>query len=354
MIYYTNLLFLVGTVGAIDTHPDTLDVVITWLNASDPVWRAADGNDKDMAEVNPVAMANVDLSDTFVELKYVIKGLKTHMQKQLGTIYVVHSELHNPPAYLNQSADLVFVNHSQLLERKYRPTFNRNAITSVLHRIEKLRPWYLMLDDDMFLTAPFDWLDFFRDGKAVTHNYAKKPKGKVSLGARPADGFYGAIWTSKQLLGEHFGFSRVREGGSHVPVIAYRPAWVDIERLWPNILHKTRQSRLQQADNVYPPSLIAEYMIDIGLAVPSGKVPLQIAELHTHGVCCSKCDGIIEKGTAACAEAVRNWLKRHTGNYRWIQIQGPGFDDAYRFRRVRTQDSPVLRRVAREWYSQAF
>ena len=38
----------------------------------------------------------------------------------------------------------------------------------------------------------------------------------------------------------------------------------------------------------------------------------------------------------------------------WINLQGPGFDDAYRFRQKGREHSPRLQEVARRWFESTY
>ena len=323
-------------------YPRKFDVVITWLNTSSQSWQDAPRNNH--GPTDPRFFEGVNLSNTFIELKYTVLSLEKYMKPFLNTIYIVHSDLHDHPSYLKERDNLKFVTHSQILDTECLPTFNRNAILTGLHRIPKLLDWYIYLEDDIMLTQYFQLDSFYRHGSAITINNGRYTANHHK---RPNNGYTGAVWTSAHVLEQRFG-KRARQGGSHSPIVMWKPVWADIERIWSRELRATCLNRIQQPEDVLPQSLVAEYMIDVGLAIPySG---FSIAQIHTNGGCCSKCDGIIYMGTESCAMSVRKWLNVHSKKSTWINVQGPGFDDAYRFRLHKREYSPVLEQVAHTWF----
>ena len=59
---------------------------------------------------------------------------------------------------------LAIVRHENFLPLRYRPTFNPNTVALNLHRIPDLSEQFVYFNDDMFLTAPVQPRDFFRNG----------------------------------------------------------------------------------------------------------------------------------------------------------------------------------------------
>ena len=338
--------YLVCNVNALLPYPHKIDVVITWLNTSSQSWQKAPGNN--YGPTDPRFYVDVDLPNTFIELKYTVKSLKKYRQPFLNTIYIVHSDYHDPPSYLEENTHLKFIKHSQILNAECLPTFNRNAINTGLHRIPGLLDWYIYIEDDLMLTNSFQLDSFYRNGKAVTINNGRSAvKGQP----RPNNGYTGAVWTSAHLLEQTFG-TRGRQGGSHSPIVFWKPVWTEVYNLWPSELRATCLNREQQPTDVYPQSLVSEYMVDVGLSQTYSD--FSIAELHTNGACCARCDGIYRVGTAACAKFVQRWLDVKSKTATWINVQGPGFDDAYRFKVRNREYSSVLEKVAHEWFEKYY
>jgi hypothetical protein len=105
--------------------PNTVDLVIPWVNTSHDPWiRAnleaslrANAFPEFNAQEKPFAYnpANQSLADNFVELKYVLRSCKAHgLMKYVRHIHIVHSDLHPGPSYLDGThPQLSFVPHSK-------------------------------------------------------------------------------------------------------------------------------------------------------------------------------------------------------------------------------------------------
>ena len=105
--------------------PNTVDLVIPWVNTSHDPWIRANleaslraNEDAELnAQEKPFAYnpANKSLADNFIELKYVLRSCKAHgLMKYVRHIHIVHSDLHPGPSYLDGThPKLSFVPHSK-------------------------------------------------------------------------------------------------------------------------------------------------------------------------------------------------------------------------------------------------
>jgi len=72
--------------------------------------------------------------------------------KYVRDVYIVHSDFHEPPNYLDRSDSKIhFVKHSDIIPAQELPTLDRNHIKAHLHNIPGLREWYFQGDDDCML-----------------------------------------------------------------------------------------------------------------------------------------------------------------------------------------------------------
>lgn len=137
--------------GALQCGPH-VDVVLTWVNGSDPVhmakraqWRRASEDD------NPGRFRDYDT------LRYALRSVHAHLPPT-RLIHLVMADGEAPPAWLNTSHTRVrVVRHSTLMDAATLPTFNSNAIETNLHRIPGLADCFVYLNDDMLFGRPVAW-----------------------------------------------------------------------------------------------------------------------------------------------------------------------------------------------------
>src|SRR5882757_7067331 len=139
-----------------------IDLVYTWVDGADPIWRArrdaawaaANPGEHSTLAANPSRYANRD------ELRYALRSLAVHAD-WVRTIYIVTDR--QVPPWLNLEHPRVrVVDHTAIFAGGAGlPTFNSHAIESRLHHIEGLAEHYLYLNDDMFFGRPCVPEDFF-------------------------------------------------------------------------------------------------------------------------------------------------------------------------------------------------
>lgn len=135
-----------------------MDVVITYVNGNDPVWK------QDYEKYTNVPVMQKRFRD-WGTLKYLLRSIEVNMPF-IRNVYLVVSSHSQVPQWVNEQ-QLKIVLHSDIIPKQYLPTFNSNPIELHLHRIEGLDEEYLYFNDDLFAVAPCKPEDFFRDGKGV-------------------------------------------------------------------------------------------------------------------------------------------------------------------------------------------
>lgn len=139
-----------------------MDVVITYVDGNDPVWK------KDYEKFTNVPIMEKRFRD-WGTLKYLLRGVEKHMPF-VRNVYLVVSHPSQVPAWADTD-NLHIVLHKDIIPVEYLPTFNCNPIEMHLHRIEGLDEEYLYFNDDMFPVADCSPDDFFHDGKGVISFY---------------------------------------------------------------------------------------------------------------------------------------------------------------------------------------
>ena len=168
-----------------------MDIVITYVDGNDPVWR------QDYEKYTNVPVMQKRFRD-WGTLKYLLRGVETRMPF-IRNVYLVVSHPSQIPQWA-ETSKLNIVLHKDIIPEEYLPTFNCNPIEMHLHRIPGLDEEFLYFNDDMFPVGDCRPEDFFRDGKAVigyyTHLFASGMYKKIcrnsdrlarrALGLRPS------------------------------------------------------------------------------------------------------------------------------------------------------------------------
>lgn len=139
-----------------------IDVVVTWVDGTDPVWLEEKrkyipdgtfhGSDKDL-RYRP--------SELF---RYWFRGIEKFAPWVNKVFFVTYGHV---PSWLNVNhPKLKIIKHTDYIPKQYLPTYNSNVIELNLHRIEELSEQFILFNDDMFTIKPVNETDFFKNGKA--------------------------------------------------------------------------------------------------------------------------------------------------------------------------------------------
>lgn len=138
-------------------HP--IDFVIAWVDGNDPKWRAEKAFYS--GEDNTGDQRDVRYRD-WDNLQYWFRGVETFAPWVNKIHFLTWGHL---PEWLDtDNPKLHVVNHKDYIPEKYLPTFNSHTIELNMHRIHGLAEHFVYFNDDMFLTAPVQPSDFFRNG----------------------------------------------------------------------------------------------------------------------------------------------------------------------------------------------
>ena len=136
-----------------------IDFVMIWVDGNDPEWQK---------EKNFYDKSNEKGDSTIVRyrswdnLQYWFRGVEKFAPWVNKIHFVTWGHL---PEWLDTTnPKLHIVNHKDYIPEDYLPTFNANTIELNLHRIEGLADQFVYFNDDMFVTAPVQPEDFFKNG----------------------------------------------------------------------------------------------------------------------------------------------------------------------------------------------
>ncbi|ELP88658.1 hypothetical protein EIN_352850 [Entamoeba invadens IP1] len=132
-----------------------IDVVWTWVNGTDPLWLSHLKQYVTKFDANRYRN-----TDTLV---YSIRSVYKYLPYVKNYFIVTDDQV---PSFLdapyNMTSFIVMKNnitleivpHSQIIEKKYLPVFNSEAIETNLHKIKNLGECFIYLNDDVFFNKP--------------------------------------------------------------------------------------------------------------------------------------------------------------------------------------------------------
>ena len=135
-----------------------MDVVITYVNGLDPVWR------NDYEKCTKIPLLEKRFRD-WGTLKYIFRGIEVNMPFVRKVHLVVSGESQVPEWIDRDSVNVVL--HKDIIPAELLPTFNSNTIELHMHRIADLDEEFVYFNDDIFPLRPIVPEDFFCDGRGV-------------------------------------------------------------------------------------------------------------------------------------------------------------------------------------------
>ena len=135
-----------------------IDVVYTWVNHNDPKWK------KELKKFskhdnNETVQSDLDRFYNRDELRYSLRSLEVNAP-WLRNIYIVTNC--DPPEWLNLNNPRInIVEHSEIIDENYLPTFNSHAIECCLHKIKNISNEFIYLNDDFFFWNTVKPSDYF-------------------------------------------------------------------------------------------------------------------------------------------------------------------------------------------------
>ena len=122
-----------------------IDVVYTWVDGHDINWK----NKKEKYIKNTNTKDKI-LHENINELKYSIRSLNKYAS-WINNIYIVADD-DQIPSFINFNNEKIkLVKHSDIIDKKYLPTFNSLVIEANIHHIKGLSETFLYFNDDFFL-----------------------------------------------------------------------------------------------------------------------------------------------------------------------------------------------------------
>ncbi|WP_125263249.1 stealth conserved region 3 domain-containing protein [Streptomyces alboflavus] len=248
-----------------------VDAVYTWVDDSDPDWRAAravalGGGTENTAAADSSADSGTVRFRNRDELRYSLRSLAMYAPWVRHVYLVTAGQV---PDWLDRDhPGLTVVDHRDLFaDPSALPTFNSHAIETQLHRIEGLAEHFLYFNDDMFLGRPTTPGTFF-----LGSGLPKFFWSSASVPALPVDaadeGYLAAAKNNRELLRRDFGRTATH-CFLHVPYALRRSILEELGERYADELAATSRARFRgTTDHSLVSSLHQHYAYLTGRAVP--------------------------------------------------------------------------------------
>ena len=171
-----NDLKLLKIESCIKKAPPEIDVVFTWVDNQDSNWQKKYNTTIGEQEIKKCALYSNDTArfTNHNELYYSLYSVKKFMPRVRKIFIVTDGQT---PSWLKTKNDgnIEIIDHKQIIDSTFLPTFNSHVIEAHLHKIPGLAENFIYFNDDVFVARELLPEHFFRqNGIASIFIAAKK------------------------------------------------------------------------------------------------------------------------------------------------------------------------------------
>lgn len=254
-----------------------IDLVFSWVDGSDPVFRA-----RRAAQMSQYVVGEGDDAEARIrqidELKYALRSVNM-FAPWIRRIFIATDSA--PPPWLADHPKITLVRaEDHFSDRAALPTYNSHAVESQLHHIPGLSEHFLYSNDDMFFGRPVKASMFFSPGGVTKFIEADT---RIGLGVNdPArSGHENAARVNRRLLFERFGHLITRHL-EHTAVPLRKSVLVEMEQEFPEEFACTQASAFRSATDIsVTNSLYHYYALMTGRAVQQEKARVRYVDTTT-------------------------------------------------------------------------
>jgi RNase P protein component len=152
-----------------------IDIIYTWVDHKCPKWNQKFSeylsSDHFRLHQNIYNSEFMDLSRyrNRDELRYSLRSVDKYMP-WVRTIFIV-TDGQKPDWLVDGHPKIKLINHSELLEEQFLPTFNSLSLESYLHRIPDLSDYFIYFNDDFFVNQSIDKSTFInQEGQILLYS----------------------------------------------------------------------------------------------------------------------------------------------------------------------------------------
>lgn len=134
-----------------------IDLVIPWVNGEDPQWQQ-----KAVPYLSVKDFSGERFRDWGI-LKYLFRSIDQYLP-WVNQVYLVTDN--QIPNWLDlNNSHVQVIDHHEIIDDQFLPTFNSNAILMNAYKIPNLSEHFMIIEDDMLFTRPAKPKDFFVNGQ---------------------------------------------------------------------------------------------------------------------------------------------------------------------------------------------
>ena len=141
-----------------------IDMVFTYCDGTDPKFIEEKNRflkEKDKVNNKPIRFININ------EITYSVRSVLKFIP-WINMIYIITNK-QIPSIELNPKVKII--DHTEIIPKKYLPTFNSDVIESFIHNIPELSEIFLYNNDDMMHTSNINISDILQGDKIIFRNY---------------------------------------------------------------------------------------------------------------------------------------------------------------------------------------
>jgi hypothetical protein len=178
-----------------------VDAVYMWVDGNDPKIREKRlkylGMEQEKLNIQSAAKGRFYDNE---ELKYSLRSLEKYAPWVRKIFLITDNQI---PKWFKDNPKIEIVDHRDIIDDKYLPTFNSEVIDYNIHKIKGLADKFLLINDDMFFGRKV-YKSFFFTEKGIPIKYLRVIRRKWL--SRPSSGmFYDIYKRCQRLIEEKFG-----------------------------------------------------------------------------------------------------------------------------------------------------
>lgn len=161
---------------AMTAFDDKIDLVVPYVDSSDPVWQKVFNKYKDTVKKSNQTTSDNRFRTDDVMFRYFFRSIAQYMP-WINNIFVLVACKTQIPDWLDQSKVIV-ITHEQFIPKQFLPTFNSGTIEMFLQNIPGLSEQFIYANDDFYLSHLTKKTDFFINGKCCFNIMTSKQNPK--------------------------------------------------------------------------------------------------------------------------------------------------------------------------------
>lgn len=170
-----------------------IDIVVSWVNSNDQKWQAKMNHQLQLMGKEQL-MIDEERYYEFGFFKYWFRSIEK-FASWINHVYVLTDD--QRPDFFQETNKVTVVDHTEIIPKKYLPTFSSSVIELFLDKIPGISEHFIYFNDDMFLNAPVLPDDFF-DKNGVPKDCA------ISSVLQPVSNFEHLPFNDIQIINRNF------------------------------------------------------------------------------------------------------------------------------------------------------